>query len=50
MVLFDILLDVIIFEVISVVVREFVRFLLLDCSHGLSGWRCHRRRRMIRAL
>jgi hypothetical protein len=50
MVLFDILLDVIIFEVISVVVREFVRFLLLDCAHALSGWRGHGRRRMIRAL
>lgn len=50
MVLFDILLDVIIFEVVSVVVREFVRFLLLDCAHGLSRGRSHRRRRMIRAL
>lgn len=47
MVLFDILLDVIVFEVISVVVREFVRFLLLDCAYGLSGWRSHRRRRII---
>ncbi len=50
MVLFDILLDVIIFEVITIVVREFVRFLLFDSAHSLSGWRCNRRRRMIRAL
>jgi hypothetical protein len=42
MVLFDILLDVIIFEVVSVVVREFVRFLLLHCAHALSGGRSHR--------
>ena len=44
----DILLDIVILKVITIVVRKFVRFLLFH-SCSLSRWRCDRRWRVIRA-
>ena len=49
MVLFDVLLNVIVLKVITVIVRKFVRFLLFHAV-GLSGGWGHRRGRMIGAL